>query len=104
MLDDIDIRIYQGTLDISRIPKKQLLARYKNLITQGMVLSNSNTRICMFLQEHHAEVWEELINHTFTTPENAEPETDAISHNENEARMLDETHSDIRDNIGDEEA
>jgi hypothetical protein len=69
MLDERDFAIYNGVLDISRVPKKELTARYKSLVTQLMVLSNTNTKMCVWLMENKAEVWEELINHDFNADE-----------------------------------
>lgn len=69
MLDNTDFGIYNGTLDISRIPKKQLTVKYKGLITQLMVLSNTNTKMCWWLQENHPEIWDALINHDFRNEE-----------------------------------
>ena len=76
MLDQVDFEIFQGRLDISRIPKKQLLARYKNLITQLMILSNTNTAMCIWLQDNHAEAWEELLNADLS--QQGQPETDSL--------------------------
>ncbi len=94
MLDQTDFDIFQGRLDINRLPKKVLLGRYKNLITQLMIISNTNTAMCIWLQDNHAEAWEELLNADLS--QMGQPESDAIAHDEDEARMLDETHSDIR--------
>lgn len=77
MLDRTDFDIYQDRLDISRIPKKVLLARYKSHITQLMLLSNTNAAMCLWLQENHAEAWEELLNADLSQV--GQPETDAIS-------------------------
>ena len=65
MLDNTDFGIYNGTLDISRIPKKQLQARFKSIIGQLMILSNTNTKMCWWLQQNHPEIWDALINHDF---------------------------------------
>lgn len=84
MLDRTDFDIYNGTLDISRIPKKQLQARFKSLMSQLMILSNTNTKMCMWLMEHQAEVWEELINHDFNNEEEYPSEVPQVSSGEEE--------------------
>lgn len=76
MLDRTDFDIYQERLDISRIPKKVLLARYKSLISQLMLISNTNAAMCLWLQENHAEAWEELLNADLSQV--GQPESDAI--------------------------
>ena len=66
MLDERDIDIYKGILDISRVPKKELASRYKNLVTQLMVLSNTNTKMCLWMMDNYPDMWEELIGHDFS--------------------------------------
>ena len=76
MLDQTDFQIFQGTLDIGRIPKKILLARYKSLISQLMLISNTNSAMCLWLMENHAEAWEELLNADLS--QMGQPESEAI--------------------------
>jgi len=75
MIDETDIAIWQGRLDINRLKKKELTRRYKSLMQQLILLSNSNTQICLWLQTHHSEAWEELLNHDFNT---GQPQTEAL--------------------------